>query len=132
MSKAILAKTDGSMEIVDFDESNSYDIIKEAIGGGTFACVTIRHEDTGTVFDMWIDDDGKLVENPQVNQLGTILWMSNYGMTDVIMGDIIITRGPDSEGRTLGLTDSDIEMIGMIITGEYESMQEVLEDKEEV
>jgi len=99
-SLAILAKADGNVEVVDFDESNSYNTIKEATGGGLIDRVHMSSLDV----DVWIDDEGKLVENPTPNSLGTVLWVNEYGMTDFICGDIIITGGVDDEGNTLGLS----------------------------
>jgi len=85
--------------IVDFDEANSYKQLQAATGGGLIQCVSI--DSLG--IDLWIDDEGKLVENPRMNVFGTALWIHEYGMTDMIVGDIIITGGIDDEGNTLAI-----------------------------
>ena len=101
---AILATANNDLDVVDFDESKSYETIKEAIGGGTIQCITLR----SLGVDMWIDDNGKLIDDPQINAFGSALWVDSYGMTDLIVGDIIITGGADDEGKTLGLTDEQV------------------------
>ena len=57
---------------------------------------------------MWIDDNGKLINDPQINAFGSALWVDSYDLTDIIVGDIIITGGVDDEGKTLGLTDEQV------------------------
>jgi hypothetical protein len=37
------------------------------------------------------------------NVIGTHLWEKSFGMTDVIMGDIVFTGGTDDDGDNLGL-----------------------------
>jgi hypothetical protein len=105
---AIIAKAREMIEIVEFDESDSYNTIKDAIGGGTFDCVRIN----SLGIDIWIDDESKLMDEPTPNAFATALWLYEYGMTDYIAGDVIITGGVDSEGKTLGLTsDKALEVV---------------------
>ena len=101
---AILATANNDLDVVDFDESKSYETIKEAIGGGTIQCITLQ----SLGVDMWIDDTGKLINDPQINAFGSALWVDSYDLTDIIVGDIIITGGVDDEGKTLGLTDEQV------------------------
>jgi hypothetical protein len=53
--------------------------------------------------DLWVNEEGKLDNLPQ-NPIGTSLWVDEYGYTDVIVGNIIITGGTDENGETLGLS----------------------------
>ena len=110
---AIKANADNSLvEIVEFDELNSYATIKEATGGGWIDCVRIPLLGV----DVWIDDEGKLVENPKLNAFGTALWFLQYGMNDVVVGDIIVTGGIDEEGNTLGMTrEKSIQVISEVM-----------------
>jgi hypothetical protein len=39
----------------------------------------------------------------EINTIGTHLWEQTFGMTDVIMGNIVLTGGTDDEGETLPL-----------------------------
>ena len=105
---AIKASANGAIDIVEFDELKSYETIKEAIGGGTFDCISIP----SLGVDMWIDDEGKLMDEPKYSSFATVLWTLEYGMTDIVAGDVIITGGTDDEGNTLGLTkDGVIEVL---------------------
>jgi len=97
MSKAILVKSDMQLSVIDFDESNSYEIIKEAVGGW-IDCVRLPDYHC----DMWINDEGKL-EGLPANPIGSVLYSTLGG--DWIAGDIIITGGIDDEGNTIGLSD---------------------------
>lgn len=108
---AIKVDTDNKIEIVEFDPTKSYETIKEAVGGGLFDCVPI----SSLGVDMWIDDEGKLVDEPVWNAFATSLWVKEYGMTDAIAGDVIITGGTDEDGNTLGISkDKAIELLMVV------------------
>jgi len=104
---AIKATANNDLDVVEFDPTDSYNIIKESIGGGIFQCIYLPELNA----DMWIDDEGKLFSEPVINAFGSALWVNSYGMTDMIVGDIIITGGADSEGKTLGLTQEQVATI---------------------
>jgi len=104
---AIKATANNDLDVVEFDETDSYDTIKEATGGGTIQCIYLSELDV----DMWIDDNGKLVNEPEINAFGSALWVHSYGMTDIIVGDIIITGGVDDEGNTLGLNEEQVATV---------------------
>jgi len=124
MKYAIKADAAGTMvEIVEFDESNSYETIKEATGGGWIDCVRIPMLGV----DVWIDDEGKLTDSPDLNAFGTALWFIQYGMTDFIAGDIIVTGGVDAEGNTLGLTK---EKATQVINEVLNMTEKVLSDSQ--
>ena len=57
---------------------------------------------------MWLNENGKAIGLDQ-NPTATALWVDMYDLTDVIMGDVIITGGADEDGYTLGLTDEQVE-----------------------
>lgn len=101
---AIKATANGAIDVVEFDELKSYETIKEAIGGGTFDCIRIP----SLGVDIWIDDESKLMDEPEYSSFATVLWIHEYGMTDIIAGDVIITGGTDDEGNTLGLTKDGV------------------------
>jgi len=104
---AIKATANNDLDVVEFDVTDSYDTIKEATGGGTIQCIYLSELDV----DMWIDDNGKLVNEPEINAFGSALWVHSYGMTDIIVGDIIITGGVDDEGNTLGLNEEQVATV---------------------
>jgi hypothetical protein len=97
--KAIVASADFKLDVVEFNEKQSYETIRDAVDG-MFDCV--RLPSLGV--DMWVNDEGK-INNLDLNPFGTALWVSEYGMTDIVVGDVIITGGTDGEGKTLGMTN---------------------------
>jgi hypothetical protein len=126
MKYAIKADAAGTMvEIVEFDESNSYETIKEATGGGWIDCVRIPMLGV----DVWIDDEGKLTDSPNLNAFGTALWFMQYGMNDYISGDIIVTGGVDAKGNTLGMNK---EKAIQVIREVMKMTDQVLSDVETV
>jgi hypothetical protein len=117
---AIKVKSDPVVDVVEFDATKSYETIKEATGGGLFDCITLP----SLGIDMWIDDEGKLVNDPQINAFGTALWLNEFDNPDLICGDIIITGMPDAEGNTTGMTKQQtVEVINKV----NEVVKEVLQ-----
>jgi len=102
---AIIATADDTLNVVEFDEDKSYETLSKAVGG-LIECVNIP----SLGVDMWINEEGK-VNGLDLNGFGCALWVSEYGYTDIIVGDVIITGGVDEEGRTLGLTDRQVEKV---------------------
>jgi hypothetical protein len=100
--KAIKVSTDGVFEVVEFDNSNCYEMLKEGVGGW-IECVRLP----ATGIEMWVNEEGKL-NGLEQNSYGTALWSDSYGLTDVTVGNIVITGGTDDEGETLGLDDETI------------------------
>lgn len=105
MYNAVIIRTDGSKEVVEFDQDSSYNVISTAVGG-LIECVTL-HDKEGV--DMWVNERGK-VEGLDQNPIATALWVDMYDLTDVIVGDVIVTGGSDEEGFTLGLTDEQVKV----------------------
>jgi hypothetical protein len=105
MAKALIIKTDGTHEVKDFTVGNSYELIREGVGGW-IECVALPELNA----DMWVNEEGKLVGLP-FNASGTALWVSHYGLTDIILGDIVITGGADDEGDTIGLTEEALAKV---------------------
>lgn len=102
MAKALIVRTDGSREIVEFEVGNSYETLKTAVNGW-IECVHLPSFGV----DMWVNEEGKLIRLP-LNYHGSALWAKEYGATDLMVGDIILTGGADDEGETLGLTDTQL------------------------
>jgi Domain of unknown function (DUF3846) len=101
--KALTLNTDGHKAIVEFDNSNAYDTLREAVGG------LIEAVDLHTLgVTMWVNEEGK-IEQLEQNAIGTSLYVDEFGMYDFISGNIIFTHvDTDEEGNTLGLTDEQI------------------------
>ena len=111
--------TESDIDVIEVEESESGNAIREVVDG-YFDCIHIP----SLGVDMWINDEGKLLELP-INAFGTALWVSQYGLTDVVVGDIAITGGCDSEGATLGITT---EQAIAILNLARETMDTVLSD----
>jgi hypothetical protein len=105
MAKALIIRTSGLREIVEFEVGNSYDTLKTAVGGW-LECVHLPSIGA----DLWLNEEGKLIGLPY-SPYGTVLWAKEYGFTDKIMGDIVITGGADEEGETLGLTEEQLKAV---------------------
>jgi hypothetical protein len=100
--KGLIIRTTGEIEFADFEHGNSYNTIKEAVAGW-IECVHLPSLGA----DLWVNEEGKLIGLP-INAHGTKLWAKEYGRTDIIVGDIIITGGADEEGDTLGITPTQL------------------------
>jgi hypothetical protein len=113
MSKAIIVKADNLIEdpiqIVDFNEDESFSTIKKVIKN-RFDCISLP----SLGVDMWIDDEGKLLDL-EINPFATALWINEYGMNDIVVGDVIITGGPDSSGHTKGMDDKKIVKVMLTV-----------------
>ena len=103
--KAVRINTDGTKTIVEFTDETCYDTLSMAVGG-MIECVSL-HDKIGAP-DMWLNEEGKIIELNQ-NPIATALWVDMYDLTDVILGDVIITGGADDEGRTTGLSEEQVE-----------------------
>ena len=103
--KAVRIDTDGTKTIVEFNNDTCYDVLSSAVGG-MIECVTLH--DKPNQPDMWLNENGKNIGLDQ-NPTATALWVDMYDLTDVIMGDVVITGGADEEGYTLGLSDEQVE-----------------------
>lgn len=101
--RAIIAMTNGALEVKNFEPGESYGMIKEAVDG-YFDCIRIP----SIGVDIWVNDEGKLLELDP-NPFGTALWVHEYGMTDMVCGNIIITGGVDEDGETIGLTQEQVD-----------------------
>lgn len=102
MAKALIIKTDGTHEVKNFIVGDSYELIRDGVGGW-IECVSLPYLNA----DMWVNEEGKLNGLP-FNHIGTALWVGEYGLTDIIVGDIVVTGGADEEGNTVGLTDETL------------------------
>jgi hypothetical protein len=91
MKTALRINTDFTTEVLDL-ETESYEQLRDAVGG-LIQCVDLRDDLT-----IWVNEEGKLINGMEPNVIGTHLWEKSFGMTDVIMGNIVVTGAPDDEG----------------------------------
>jgi hypothetical protein len=100
--KAVIVKTTGEKSVVEFSNETCYSVLSGAVGGYVQP-VWLESRKA----EMWVNEEGKMNGLDQ-NPYGTALWIEAYGLTDVIVGDLILTGGTDDEGNTLGLDDERV------------------------
>jgi hypothetical protein len=96
MKTALRINTDFTTEILDL-EADSLMQLQEAVGG------LVQAVDLHDDLTLWCNEEGKLINGMLANVIGTHLYEKNFGMTDIIMGDIVFTGGTDDEGDNLAL-----------------------------
>jgi hypothetical protein len=96
MKTALRINTDFTTEVLDLS-SNEYNQLRDTVGG------LIQPVDLKPDLTLWCNEEGKLINGMEINTIGTHLWEQTFGMTDVIMGNIVLTGGTDDEGETLPL-----------------------------
>lgn len=111
MKKFVTLSTSGDLEIQEVDSSSEYEFLKNSVGGWIEA-VPLRAGDLSGLI-MWVNEEGKLTGLPG-NIAATAVWVSSYGLTDVMVGSVVIT-GDDGLGETASLTDQDIEKIKQVV-----------------
>ena len=96
MKTALRINPDFTTEVLDI-ETDSLKKLQEAVGGW------VQAADLRDDLTLWCNEEGKLINGMLTNVIGTHLWEKSFGMTDVIMGDIVFTGGTDDDGDNLGL-----------------------------
>lgn len=103
--KAVTISTTGERAVIEFTNDTCYQVLSDAVGG-LIECVSLH--DKPSQPDMWLNENGKFSGLDQ-NPIANALWDDMYGLTDTIMGNVVITGGADDEGYTLGLSDEQVE-----------------------
>jgi hypothetical protein len=107
MEKVIYISTDNKVAIKEV-ERIEYETLSVAVNG-MIELVSINED-----IDMWLNEEGKYI-GLEPNIIATLIWNKVFPNFDVIMGDVIITGGSDDEGNTLGLSDSSIQDVMVLI-----------------
>ena len=95
MKKALRVNTDFTTEVLII-EPDGYTPLRHAVGG------LIQAVDLSPNMTMWCNEEGKLMGlTPSI--IGTYMWEKTFGMTDIIVGNVVFTGGTDEDGETLGL-----------------------------
>ena len=105
MEKAVIIKTGGSKEVVEFTEETFLKLAQGTVGGWI---QLVRLHSKG--IDLYLNEEGKM-DGLEQNFIATALWSEDYGFTDYIVGNVIITGGANSEGNTVGLTDGQVKAL---------------------
>jgi len=105
--KALTITTAGGVSVLEIPDGDNLDELQESVGG---LIELIRLGSIGC--DLWCNEEGRLLNLP-VNNIATALWWresigNGVIIDDALVGDVIITGGPDANGDTLGLTDEQV------------------------
>jgi len=104
--KAVIIRIDGSKEVVDFDRTNSYEVLSTAVDGYIQQAPL---DDIGVT--MYCNEEGKIFQLEQ-NPTATSLWIDQWSETDVMVGNVICTSSiVDEDGNENGLTDEQVEYL---------------------
>jgi hypothetical protein len=95
MKTALRINIDFTTEILDL-EDDSLKKLQGAVGGW------VQAVDLQDNLTLWCNEEGKLI-GLTPNVIGTHMFEKSFGMTDVIMGDVVFTGGTDDEGENLAL-----------------------------
>lgn len=95
MKTALRINTDFTTEILDLD-TDTLKKLQDAVGGW------VQPVDLRDDLTVWCNEEGKLI-GMTPNVIGTHMFEKSFGMTDVIMGDVVFTGGTDDEGENLAL-----------------------------
>lgn len=111
--KALIIRTTGEVETVEFTEDTALVTLQEGVGGW------VQAVDLSESLTLWVNEEGKLVDLPH-NLFGQALWNERFSYyTDYIVGDIVLTGGTGAEGETLGLLDEQVEALSATANHEF-------------
>lgn len=113
--KAIVVKASGEVIEKEFDNIGTYQFLSESVGG-LIQCVSLTDK-----VDMWLNEEGKMINLPD-NPIATVAWASVFGETDIIVGDVVFTGGVDSEGETIGLSETQFDKLLNVLNLAREEM----------
>ena len=112
MGNVLVIEANGSMFV---DTDISLEFLQKQVGGWVQVVALPNESDDTDTVALWVNEEGKFSGLP-INALATELWVRSYGKTDVIVGNVVITGGTDSEGETLGLSDAKtLELMKMFV-----------------
>ncbi|MFE6189147.1 DUF3846 domain-containing protein [Streptomyces sp. NPDC056465] len=105
-SHALLLRTDGSFELIDWPTDGQLNALYQVI-----SCQNIDAVDITDQLTMWLDDEGAINGSP-VNRAATLLYAAHRPPHQRYHGHAVITGGTDRHGNTLGLTqDQTAELV---------------------
>ncbi|MFG3142753.1 DUF3846 domain-containing protein [Streptomyces sp. NPDC048211] len=99
---ALILRTDGEFEIIDWPADGHLAILYRAID-----CRNVDAVDISTTLTMWVDDEG-LINGAPVNHGATILYALHKEPHQHYHGTTVITGGTGRHGETLGLSKDEI------------------------
>ena len=112
--KALRLSPDGDIRRIELEASPAGDHLHamyRAIGCDLVDCVGL-----GDDLDLWVDDEGKLKAEWEINLPASVL-MQRSGVPDVVAGTGLLTGGADDEGNTLGISDTTADDVERFLRG---------------
>ena len=113
MRAALLARVDGSSEVVDLDAEGRDDaLIRDALGCGWLESYVLAPG-----LHLWCDEEGRLAGKP-VNPAGSVLAsvVSRGRWVEWLVGPVLFTGG-ERRGRIQGLSEKQITALRRWIAG---------------
>jgi hypothetical protein len=102
--KAIAITTNGEIAFIEMNESDSmYEKMKNFIGGWAEA-VGLKN-----LGHMYVNEDGKRLDLP-INHMATAVYSAFTGISDIIVGNVMIFGMPDDEGQETSVSEELISI----------------------
>jgi hypothetical protein len=105
---AVIVTTKAEVSIIDIAEG-SLKKLQSAVDG------LIQPIDLNADVTMWVNEEGLLRNDLEMNDIATSLYAQMYDITNPLMGDVVFTGGTDEEGETLGLADDYVNAIYALV-----------------
>lgn len=74
-------------------------------------CTLVTPIELGRHLTLWCDDEGLMVDQPQVNQLATKLAGAYGDLHSYLVGTVVFTGPSDAEGKTQPLASEAVEVL---------------------
>lgn len=98
--QALSIDIEGTVCLTDLDDSNVLRALYDCIGCSMVDVVRLQPD-----LDMWVDDEGLIVSDPQINKVATIIAHSLGYNAQAYCGKVVFTGGADEEGNTLPISE---------------------------
>lgn len=105
MKAVVIEAESQETRVIELPREGALKPLQSAVGG-LVECVALPQ----SKMDMWLNEEGKIV-GLLTNQAATEIWRSEYGPTDIMAGDAVITGAADEEGYITSLSDEMVERI---------------------
>jgi hypothetical protein len=105
---AVIVTTKAEVSVIDIADS-SLKKLQSAVDG------LIQPIDLDADVTMWVNEEGLLRNDLEMNDIATSLYAQMYEITNPIIGDVVFTGGTDEEGETLGLADDYVDAIYALV-----------------
>ncbi|MFJ4873256.1 DUF3846 domain-containing protein [Streptomyces sp. NPDC088757] len=110
---ALLIRPSGTFRLVDWPgtPADRPNLLRAIIDCDRYDVADITAD-----LSLWIDDEGAIVESPEINLPATAIF-ARYGTPhQFYFGNALFTGGTDSKGETLGLTkDKVLELVEVLM-----------------